>query len=234
MKSAEPSVAKILMWIHVCWYVLVPSLGLAGLFQFDELEIGPFVFMGWIPAVILLGMTQVHYRISTNPVRAMVVVAAVPLEVAISILLLGDSFALFFVEVAFVELFSLTLALSLTMFLYRPSGLWGAFFSVIPLGIVLFGFWEAIFLSYSNQHFVWLFVLLFVIITALVEHLALVLTMASSRSLTVQKSWLNSVSEWVLGPKRETIGLELKYGNGVLIFVGLGLWVLCSIYGLSQ
>ena len=223
---------RMLMWMHVWWYVLVPPLGLLGLFALKETEIGAFVFFGWIPAVMLTAMIQVHYRISTRPVRAWAMVLAVPLQVGISVFLLEDTLAFFFVELAFVELFSLCLALSISMFLYRPSGVGGALFSLLPLLAVVLGFWDTVLLTYSRLHVGWVALLIVVIVTALLEHLAFYLPMASNRASTSKSSFVERVTTLVLGPKGETIGLELK-GGGLLIFSCLGLWALCCIIGFN-
>lgn len=194
-----------------------------------EADATAIAFMvGWIPASVLTALILTHYRLSTRPVRAIIVVGAVPAQVGIAVFLLGDSLAFFFIETAFVELFALHFSLALTMLIYRPSGVFGAVVGCALVAATWFSFGPPVYETYSNAGLGWQIALGVVILTAIIEHLAFLLPLAGAKIGPSSSGISSRLVDLVLGEAGQTVGVPQRGWGPGPILLGLFAWGVVS------
>jgi hypothetical protein len=224
LSRAPIRLATGLVKLHVVWFIALPPLALASLFWI-EADAAAIAFMvGWIPASVLTATMLTHYRLSTRPVRAIIVVGAVPAQVAIAVFLLGDSLAFFFIETAFVELIALHFALALSMLIYRPSGVFGAVIGCALLAATWFSFGPPVYETYSNAGLGWQITLGVVILTAIIEHLAFLLPLAGAKIGPGTSGISSRLVDLVLGEAGQTVGVPQRGWKSWPILIGLFAW----------
>ena len=206
--------SALLLWVHVGWYVALTPLSLLGLAALGTPHLTACIVLGWIPGIVLVGNTQANYRLTARPLRALLVVGAVPLQVGVAVLLLGDSLAFYLVEVAFLELASFAVVTSALMLWHRPSGWMGAGVGCALVGVVG-GVWgPTVAAGYSDEGLGWQLYLALAFLTACAEQFALVSAMIPGAS--PRRGWAASLTAFVMGSPGETVQPGLG-GRPVLI-----------------
>lgn len=125
------SFARVLGLVHLAYLVGLPLVGLVRLWDTDAWTAA--LVTGWIPVMVYVLVLLQGYRIARHPLRAAVVVAAVPVQLAAVNLLWGGGFFDFAYESAVVEVAALSIALVIAMFIHRPTGWFGV---IVGVGIV--------------------------------------------------------------------------------------------------
>lgn len=143
---------KYIVYTHVTYLCLIPILG-----AFAALSLDPDSYLlrmaGWIPGVVTIGLIIDEYRILKNVYQALFLVALVPIQIGIHILIQKGSLTEFFIEAGFVTMFTLIIALTITMALFRPTGFLGVIVGILLSLIVLYGMGKPLYRVYTANHF---------------------------------------------------------------------------------
>jgi hypothetical protein len=139
MKTA----VRALMWAHYIYLLLLPTLAVVSaqmMFPADELY-QVLLIVGFPPVLMYSLFLANGYAVPDSLPIALLVVLAIPLQLAASVFLFGGgSIWLFFAESAAVEINSLMVGTLLSAFFIRRAELGGAgFFLLLALVLGLFG-----------------------------------------------------------------------------------------------
>lgn len=122
--------------VHLGYLLALPVAGLPGMLALGESVGGMLarlLVIGWLPILIYAMSLATGYRLTRHPGRALLVLAAVPAQLAVAqVLEGGDVFALLY-EAAVLAVGAVVVGLALAMLWHRPSGWFGA---IVGVGIV--------------------------------------------------------------------------------------------------
>jgi hypothetical protein len=217
------------MWTHLTWLLAIPLAGLAAVTFLGGS--GTANLGGWIPAVVYIAFQLKFYRLDVNPFMAVLTIVLVPAQIALHVVLFGGGIADFFLEEAFVELASLSLALALVMIAYRPSGVGGAIVGVVIAALAVGGFgwplverWRT-----SGAHPGWFALLGVVMLSAVWTHARFVIPAArddlAEPTPTAHRGWVTRLVDFFAPANVGTVGVRDPDGlTSVLVIVVILAW----------
>ena len=135
------------MWAHVVYLLVIPLAGMVALGEITK-DTGVAGLGGWIVATVYLAAHAKFYRLPRRLLAGVLTVSIIPAQVLAHMFLFGGGIAEYWVEEAFVELATLSLALAAVMLAYRPSGWSGAAVGVGIALIAVIGFGRPLAESY--------------------------------------------------------------------------------------
>lgn len=129
----ESRLVRTLAFVHLAYLLALPFMGLVRLHH--EGMLTESLLPGWLPIVVYVTVLAQWYRIHPRPLRALLLVLAVPGQVGMIAWLTDGDFASFLYEAAVVEVGGILVALALGMAIARPNGLAAALtVSLVALG----------------------------------------------------------------------------------------------------
>jgi len=224
---------KAVAWIHACFLMLVPTVALLGVGLAYEGVRGALI-AGFTPMIVYVAFVAYYYELSTRPLRALVVVGLVPLQVGLAVWHIEGGFWLFFIESAFVELTGLSLALAVAMLLYRPSGWAGAVLGVVMAACAVWGFGRPLWEPYSALGWGWWAQLGAATLSASWTSFLFVLPAAKGAGVegSGERPLVVRITDTLFGPPGRTVKLHFSF-EGTPVIVAVGLWVVVGCVAMA-
>lgn len=163
---------KKLTKLYFYYLIFLPFIGTLATVYYDTNSYTTRIG-GFIPAVVLLAILAEKFQVPDSPFKLVLTIFLVPFEILLHIYFFNGNIWEFFLETAFIELFTLILALVITMMVFRPSGWFGVIFGTLWLIIVAVGYGMPLYRIYinGNYHFTWWIILGVIILSGFWTHL---------------------------------------------------------------
>lgn len=219
-----------LMWAHFAFLFTLPFTAIVAAGFLLERSPMPTLLWGFVPGVVYSTALSASYRIPVSPLAAFALVVAVPAQIALNVALFGASPWAFVVEEALVEVGALAVGIGVAMFVYRPTGWFGATVGAVMIAGAALAYLPAVVAAYEGAHPAWYLLLVSAFLTSALFHVRLFSGAARAfvASAAPQHVELVYGDGWLArllgGGSRETIGPVLdedKTVVAILVFVGL-------------
>ncbi len=122
--------------VHLGYLLGLPLAGLCGQVDLGQplgSAVGRMVVIGWLPTLIYVMALGTGYRLTSHPLRALLVVLALPTELVLTQLLVGGNVFTFLYVAAVLQVGAVNVGLAIAMLIHRPSG-WGG--ALVGVGLV--------------------------------------------------------------------------------------------------
>jgi hypothetical protein len=225
-----PFVTRALMRVHVCFLMVLPFLAIVAAGMVLERNPSATLLWGFVPGVVFSTAIAASYRIPASPVSALALVLAVPLQIALGVVLFGAGPWAFVLEEAFVEVGALSTGIAVAMFVHRPTGALGVVVGAAMIAGSAFAYLPALLRTYEGAHPGWYLFLASAFLTSAYFHARLFVAAAgeyvsSGAPQSVPLRYGGRIARLLrLEPPRETVGPELGHDGlvvAILLFVGL-------------
>ena len=181
-QTAAERYCRALLYLYIIYLAAIP-LGLHALLivrGHGTLSIA----VGWLPALIYIGTIYQFVAVESHPIKATFSVLLVPLQIVIATIVFDAGLEGFALVEAFAEIGGCLLAMTLLMFIHRPSGLFGAFVGATLAGLVLIPVGRMLQQHYSGEEALWMFAgsILVALMTALMNWHKILKPMATGKA----------------------------------------------------
>ena len=233
---------RALMWTHIAFLFLLPFLAVLASVAINERPPVSTFLWGFVPGVVYSTAIVASYRIPASPTGALLLVLAVPAQIALGVTLFDAGPWAFVVEEAFVEIGALATGIGVAMFIHRPTGMLGVAVGAVMIAGSGFAYLPSVLRAYEGAHPGWYLFLTTAFLTAAFFHVRLFSAAAaefvsSGSPQDVMLKYANGAIARFLGfgDEKETVGTGFdddKTTVAILIWVGiyvLGGIAVCAI-----
>lgn len=226
---------RALMWTHVGFLFLLPFLALLASVAINERPpVGTFLW-GFVPGVVYSTAIVASYRIPASPGGALLLVLAVPAQIALNVLLFDAGPWAFVMEEAFVEIGALATGIGVAMFIHRPTGGLGVAVGAVMIAGAGFAYLPSIVRAYEGAHPGWYVLLATAFLTAAIFHVRLFSAAAAEYVSSgipqdvMLKYGDGRIARFLgLGDEQETVGTDFDNDK---TSVAIGIWVGIYVLG---